>query len=314
MKPLRIALLPAVLSFVVLGSGCSGDDTSGTGGAGGGTNDTGAGGTGATAGTGGNSGTPGGVDCSGSFGGAAVVLDDGARVATPSITADELVLFYTRGDSGGERFYVSQRASVSEAFPVGASVPELDAACQTTDDRSLDVSGDGLTAYVSCYPPGTLAEPTTLYVLTRASQTEPFGSASEAGSMTPSSSVEEDGLSAVWSGEASPSTRLATRTSTTESFGNDTALPGLETTNVHAPDLSPDGLAVYGGIDVEGIRTLAASTRASTSEPFRAPEVLSGLISTLLGSGAPDLSADCRSLYFVGVDAQGMYRIYRATR
>lgn len=254
------------------------------------------------------------VDCSGTFGDANAVFQDGPRVTTPTLTADELLLFYARGASGEERFHVSTRASRTEAFPPGVSVPELDAACQPTDDRSIDISNDGLTAYVSCYATGTLGEPTTLYALARSSRTEAFGSASEVGSMTPSSSIEDDGLSAVWSGEDTPSTRLATRTSTTESFGNDSELLGLESTNVYAPDLAPDGLAIYGGIDTAEGRSLAVATRSNRDEPFGAPAVFTALIDGLPNSGAPELSADCRSLYFVGVDEAVQFHVFRATR
>ncbi len=320
MKPFRLALLPLTLTLFVSNSGCSDGETTGSGGTGdasGGTNGSGNASSGGSSGSGaGGSGAggSGGVDCSGTFASAVGVFEDGPRVTTPALTADELLLFYARGPSGDERFYVAERASKTAAFSPGVPITELDAPCQLTDDRSVDVSDDGLTAYVSCYQAGTLAVPTTLYVLTRASRSEVFGAASEVGSMTPSSSVENDGLSAVWSGEETPSTRLATRSALSEPFGNDTELPGLESTNVFTPDLSPDGLAVYGAIDSAEGRSLAIATRASTDEPFGAPVIATALLAGLPNSGAPELSADCRALYFIGVDEYLTFRVYRSIR
>ena len=93
----------------------------------------------------------------------------------------------------------------------------------------------------------------------------------------------------------------------------DRFVPGLESTDVTAPEPSPDELGLFGS---ESARIVLAS-RASTDTAFGPPvPVLSPPDGTGL-LGAPELSADCRSLYYVAVDASVAppdYRFMRVTR
>jgi hypothetical protein len=75
-----------------------------------------------------------------------------------------------------------------------------------------------------------------------------------------------------------------------------------------APEPSPDGLAIYGAVDL----SIVVVTRDRPDQPFGAPTtIVPGNPTTrtiLLGS--PELSQDCRSLYYVHVGASAAPAIH----
>lgn len=274
-------------------AGQGGTDTSGGGQAGSSASGS------ASAGTSGGAAQP--ADCSGTFAAPAPGLteDAKAKLASPALSPDALTLFYTRTLDGQITFRTSTRSSLTAVFPAGTAIPELDAACQAAEGRSVDLSADGLHAYVACY--SATAEPVgsaTLSVAERASLTAPFSVPGDKVQVGAGAAISKDELSLFTSSDVNPGfkpPRLFARTSVAEPFGAGAAIPGLEEINLTAPDPAPDGTTLYGGL----MGNVVVTTRASASAPFAAPTVLFAPADATQQLGAPEVSQDCRRLFFV---------------
>jgi hypothetical protein len=272
-----------------------------------------------TPGGAGTGGAPPAYDCSGTFAGESVVLQapSGATLSSPAISSDERELFYVQYDEPYVgHFRRSTRATSEGRFPDGAVVAELDAACAPRDYRSLDVSLDGLRAYVVCFASidqGTYGE---LRVAERRSRGQPFVLRAESfGSIGASPALTRDELSLYTSSPdgTGNAPRFYTRSARDQPFSNGVTVAGLEATDVTSPEPSPDGLSLFGGESA----SIVVASRASPQAAFGAPvPLLSPPDGTWL-LGAPELSADCGRLYYVAVDAGVAppdYRLMRVTR
>lgn len=241
------------------------------------------------------------ADCSGTFGAPTPGLteDAKAKLASPALSPDALTLFYTRTLDGQISFRVSTRANLTAVFPAGAAIPELDAACQAAEGRSVDLSADGLRAYIACY--SATAEPVgaaTLRVAERASLTAPFSVSGDKVQVGAGAAISKDELTLFTSSDVNPGfkpPRLFQRASLAEAFGVGAAIPGLEEVNLTAPDPAPDGTTLYGGL----MGNVVVTTRAGASSAFAAPTVLFAPADATQQLGAPEVSQDCRRLFFV---------------
>lgn len=273
--------------------------------AGNGTSTAGAGGSTSVAGSTGVAGSnhagEGALDCSGAFGMPAEAMprETGIPLGSPTLSPDELELIYARKPTGQIEFRRSLRTSTSAAFPIGSPIPALDAACQPGDDRSVDLSRDGLRAYVACYAAtGTPVGPATLHVAQRTAVGQDFTLLAGTSMIAPSAAISADELTLYTSSDVNPGLappRQYTRGALEDVFGSAADIPGLETLNVSAPDPSPDGLALYGGLN----GGVVVSARPSVDMPFSAPMTLVAPTAALEQLGAPELSHDCRSLYYI---------------
>lgn len=240
-------------------------------------------------------------DCSGTFGTPAPGLTEegNVKLASPALSPDALSIFYTRTSEGQIGFRMSTRANLTAVFPVGAPVPELDAACQAADARSVDLSADGLRAYVACY--SATAEPVgaaTLTVADRASLTAPFVLRGEKTQVGAGAAISRDELLLFTSSDVNPGfepPRLFKRASSAEAFGPGAAIPGLEAINLTAPDPAPDGHTLFGGL----MGSVVVTTRDSATAAFAAPTMLFTAENATQQLGAPEISQDCRRLFFV---------------
>jgi hypothetical protein len=258
-------------------------------------------------------------DCSGTFAGQSVVLQapSGATLSSPVISSDERELFYVQYDQPYVgHFRRSTRATSDGRFPDGAIVPELDAACAPRDYRSLDVSFDGLRAYVVCFESiddGTRGE---LRVAERRSREQPFTLRRESFGRTGASpALTRDELSLYTSspdGVGNPP-HVYTRPTRDQAFSSGAPVAGLSVTGLTSPEPSPDGLSLFGG----EAASIVVAWRESPDAAFGVPvTVISPADGTGL-LGAPELSADCGRLYYVDVDASVAppdYRLVRVTR
>ncbi len=249
------------------------------------------------------------LDCTGDFGSPtnAIAEVDGIQIASPTLSPDQRELIYTRIDYGTTlwTFVHALRGSSSEAFSPATALPELDAACQTAENRSIDLSSDGLRAYIDCYSetPGSA----TLHVADRASlqasfvvraTSQPIGGSSAA--------ISTDELT-LYSNDDTPvgvSPLRYQRATTNDDFGPAQPISELAGVSVFSVDPSPDGLALYAGVT----SSLGVVRRSSVTEKYGLPTVLVAQ-QTVIGPprkdyvyGAPELSHDCRSLYFVQQD------------
>lgn len=304
-----------VLSLLV-GCGETGEKEPATAGAGGAASQAGtspAGGNGTTAGGGGipsvagsnaagsHQAGAGPLDCSGTFGTPEVALprETGIVLGSPTLSPDGLELIYARKPQGQIEFRRSLRTSPQAAFPLGSPLPSLDAACQPEEDRSVDLSRDGLRAYVACYSATeTPVGPATLHVAERASLAQDFTMRPGSSMIGPSAAISADELTLYSASNLDPGTypsRQYTRRTPSDAFGDAADIPGLELVNITAPEPSPDGLSLYAGLRGE----LVVSTRPSLDQPFVAPTVLFSPAASVEQLGAPEVAHDCRSLYYL---------------
>ena len=266
-------------------------------------------------GSGGSAGAPAGgtgqggvkpLDCSGAFAAPALAMVDegGVRLGSPTFSPDGLELIYSRevrDESAAPTmgFRRSTRSSVDEQFPVGTPLPSLDVACAVDESRSADLSADGLRAYIVCYPSLMVpVGPGTLRIADRPSLTGEFTVRPESLPVGPSAAISADELTLYTTSDVDTHgypPRQFRRSSTSEMFGAGSDIPGLESTYLLAPDISPDGLSLYGGL--EG--GVVVAVRPSIDAPFAAPTTLYPRPEGNAALGAPELSRDCRTLYYI---------------
>jgi hypothetical protein len=287
------------------GQGSSGMPSASGGGGGSGASPAGSGGSAGsvvTAGAGGSGGAE--LDCSGTFGEQKTVFTaaEAEEIASPALSPDELEMFYSRirGD-GSVSFERTSRASTADSFPAGSAVPELDSSCQAGDLRGIDLSADGLRAYVVCIAPEALPFSGTLRMAERGDPSSPFVlNPMEFGTVGSSPAIGHDELTLYTSNDYNPGTdpgRRYTRTSISEAFGPASDVPGLDDVIFTSPDPGPDGLSIFMGKS----GALAISSRAAAADPFgTATDLIAGSAAAVFGS--PEVSQDCRAVYFIGID------------
>jgi hypothetical protein len=233
----------------------------------------------------------------------------GIRIASPTLSPDDLEMFYSTVDelTGVAHFTRSVRAAKTDVFPEGAVVPELDAACAPSEvDRHMDLSSDGLRAYIIC-----TAEPTVtsglLHVARRSSLGGSFTLDPTAfGRVGPSIAISKDELVAYSTTFMRPGPPLMfTRSDTSSPFLPGVSIPGLENVVISALDPTPDGLSLYGGLDL----FIQVATRSLPSGPYGAPTLVIDPGPDHL-VGAPEISQDCRSLYYVSIDQTSTPDVY----
>ena len=258
-------------------------------------------------------------DCSGTFAEGDVVLEAplGATLASPAVAADELELFYVQYDRPyAGHFRRATRSARDLPFADGGIVSELDAACLASDYRSLDLSLDGLRAYLVCFESLADGASGALHLAERGSRDEPFSLVETFGHVGASPALTRDELSLYTSspeGAENAPPWSYSRSARDEPFVNGAPVAGLANAEMASPEPSPDGLTLFGGVSTR----VAAASRATPDAPFGAPlTVIAPSDGTGL-FGAPELSADCGTLYYVAVDAgvaPPEYDIRRVTR
>jgi hypothetical protein len=285
------------------GAGGTGGQTSGSGGSTGGVAGAGAGG----AAGGSQGGAPGTVDCTGAFAPEQVIVASSKSVilSSPTVPQDELELFFVRHDmnsgGGAPTIMRAQRATRDAGFGTPAAVAEVASICSSSQERGISITPDGLRLYVDCYTGTTTYTPGPLKLARRATRDAAFTIDSGTyGTIGPQVDVTGDELTAYTSSEmnnASPP-RQYTRSSTTDAFANGQDIPGLQAVNLGTPFLASDGLTIYGALDVN----VVSITRPAPGQPFVTPvPVLTGL-SNATSFKFPEVSFDCRTIYFVRID------------
>jgi hypothetical protein len=251
----------------------------------------------------------GGVDCDGDFGDGRVVYSApaGKSISSPTLTPDELELFFfeyveeaTGVTAGG--FFRATRASKSVAFGESETLAELDAACASTDRRSIELSRSGLRAYVVCYADTASGSNGALQLATRDALGAPFElEDAEYGSVGAGAALSNDELELVSTastnaaGAAPP--EIYERGALSEPFGPGGVIPGLEASGLITPDLAPDDVSLFGA---------EANSIVVATRPRRGADFAAAMAVIPAGAdrryGAPEVSADCRALYYVVVD------------
>ncbi len=257
------------------------------------------------AGSKGDAGASGDLDCSGSFGEPELLFyDENERTESLAPTGDELELFYVQSnaDASVRRVAVRARTSASETFG-DASFPQgLADVCGSDRVDSVDISEDGLSLYVACIQQD-LEEPATLRLAKRATRAEAFVvSAQSFGRVWHSISIGTDQLSLYAQPASANAPVVSRRLSTSDPF------PAAEAVEIAGwlgnPDVNHSGLEIYGTVTNEttSLPQLVVAKRPATNLPFSEPTT-AGLPE--VSAASPAISADCQTLYFVRVVADG---------
>jgi len=258
-------------------------------------------------------------DCTGAFGEPAVLFT--AEVTAPqsfTLTPDELELYYINYPEDVRIIERRVRSSRSASFGPGEAVPELLDVCPSVNAAfgvgTVDLSPDGLVAYISCEEDFELA--TTLVTATRSALGAPFTPDLSPLGTVGSGFATADGLEG-FSNTPGALDQLDRheRASLTAPFGEAERLAIA----LRGPDPSNDGLWLFGSVPIEGGETqdyhLATAARSDLGSPFGAATI-EGFPAPPAGFSdlTPTISADCRSLYFLRFGATGVYSVMVAQR
>jgi len=259
------------------------------------------------------------VDCNGAFGEPTLLFT--AETTAPqsfALTPDELELYYINYPNDVRIIERRVRSSRAASFGAGEAVPELVDVCPSVNPAfgvgTVDLSPDGLTAYISCEEDVEL--PTTLVVATRSALGAPFTPDLTPMGTVGASFATADGLEG-FSNTPGALDQLDRhgRASRSEPFGE----PEPLAIQLRGPDPSNDGLWLFGSLPIEGSETqdyhLAAAVRSDLASPFGEPTI-AGFPAPPAGFSdlTPSISADCRSLYFLRFGASGVFSVMVAQR
>jgi Tol biopolymer transport system component len=241
-----------------------------------------------------------------------------ASQADPSLTADELELYFSSNPNTDYDIWLVQRASSTAPWGTPARVDELSS---TSLDETPEVSADGLTIYLASERPGGVSPGRRLWVSHRAKRGDPWpqpGPVTDfttGGDLDTSPTLQRDQLMMAFASQHGGDWDLyiTTRRSIADPWGPPTALTEL---NSSAYDWDP---ALYrGGTSIvfasrrlNTSNSLFHATRGSAGESFSTPRLASEF--DVLGNAAdPWLSDDGRHIVF---DSRGgPSKIYEASR
>ncbi|MES1172410.1 MAG: hypothetical protein ABUL77_04160 [Bacteroidota bacterium] len=271
--------------------------------------DAGGGGAGGVAGAGGPFGAP------TPFAG---LLDPTDLVQDPSLSPDELEIYFAAVKNGTYDIWMSARPAVGQPWRAAVPVAELSTA---SDDYEPDLSADGLTLHFSSDRPNT--SPFRIWVSHRGSRSDPWGvpqpvdlgmSRSDRGP-----TMDARGLTLVFVSEPSQvdlELYLATRSSPTAAWG-----PPRSLDEINSPAFDWDPGLFRGGLGLvfasrrdrlNDASHLYETSRSSEGSRFSPPRPLVEL-NGARSEGDPWLSDDGRHIVFAS-ERTGVSRLYEAWR
>ena len=241
----------------------------------------------------------------------------GASQADPTLTADELELYFSSNPNTDWDIWLVQRKSSAAPWGTPAKVDELSSASL---DETPEVSADGLTIYLASDRAGGVVAGEHLWVSHRATRTDAWPQPVPVTDFTGgdadiSPSLQRDQLMMVFASQHGGDWDLymTTRRSTADRWGPPTALTQLNST---AYDWDPavyraGNSIVFASRRLNTLNSLFHATRGSAAEYFSAPQLASEF--DVLGNAAdPWLSDDGSHIVF---DSRGgPSRIYEAWR
>jgi hypothetical protein len=238
--------------------------------------------------------------------------------ADPTLTADELELYFTSNPNGDYDIWLVKRESATALWGTPAKVDQLSS---TSLDETPEVSADGLTIYLASERPGGVTPGRRLWVSHRAKRTDlwqpptPVTDFITGADQDTSPSLQRDQLMMVFASLRGGDWDLyaTTRQSTADKWGSPKALTTLNSTSF---DWDP---AVYrGGNSIvfasrrsNALNSLFHATRASAAEAFSAPQPATEF-DFLGNAGDPWLSDDGKHIVFDS--RQQPSKIYEAWR
>jgi hypothetical protein len=240
-----------------------------------------------------------------------------ASQADPTLTADELELYFSSNPNTDWDIWLVQRASSADLWGTPAKVDELSSASL---DETPEVSADGLTIYLASDRAGGVVAGEHLWVSHRATRADPWSQPVPVTDFTggdadlsPTLQREQLMMSFASQHGGDWDLYITTRQSTADPWGPPTALTELNSTAYDwDPALYRGGNSiVFASRRLNTLNSLFHATRASAAESFSAPQPATEL--NVPGNAAdPWLSDDGHHIVF---DSRGgPSKIYEAWR
>jgi Tol biopolymer transport system component len=231
----------------------------------------------------------------------------------PSLTGDQLELYFNRAND----IFVTKRAQVTDPWGPITLVSELSVASIT--ETTPEVTYDGLTIFLASNR-APLTGVLDIYVATRASRAQPFGTPTKVNELTTvereAATASGDGLIMVFESNRNGNndTFIAERPTAAVAFGTPAPVTAVNTASSDGnPMLSADGLELFINSDRTTDNELYVSVRASTSDAFPAPTPIAELNDPAADDQDPWISPDGRTLYFTS-NRDGAIRLWQSTR
>jgi len=229
---------------------------------------------------------------------------------SPTVSADETELLFTSDRGGQQDIFIATRARKTDPWspPVNAGPLVNDA---QADDFSLRLSHDGLTLYFASVRRGGFGA-ADIYLTTRASSQQSWGSAQNAGAAVntaafeafPTPSGDETTLyfeRSTTAGSDDADIWMTTRASRGERWRAPARVNALNSNAAEfSPSISFDGRRMYVATARSGRVEIWTSTKTRDGDAWTPPEPLGEALNVPLSlTLAPFISRDQRTLYFM---------------
>ena len=246
----------------------------------------------------------------------------------PNISADGLELYFCSGRPGGSGnrdLWVATRPTASD--PWGEPVNLGPTVNSSAGEWAPSISADGLELFFLSWPGRGGYGSYDLWVTTRATTDDEWGTPVNLGSTVNSSSwdgdpdISADGLS-LYFGSMRPGgvggldIWVTTRATTDDPWGTPVNLgPTVNSSAAdYCPEISADGRTLFfseydsgpfrpGGY---GAADIWVTTRATVSDPWSMPVNLGPTVNSSASDGHPAISADCSTIFFMSVRPGGL--------
>lgn len=234
--------------------------------------------------------------------------------ADPSVSADELEMFFDSNRVGGQAraIWRATRATRADAFTVVGVIAAIDS---TSDDTDAEISPDGLTLYFRSNRTGS----NDIFYATRATPADMFVFDGGLPFIDSTSSVRSgpdvtgDDLTMFFT-RNDLQIAVASRSSAAAPFSFDREISEVNAAQSDGnPTITPDGLELFFDSYRTGPAAIFHASRASTADMFSAPVEMPELLGSGSAAGTPEISSDGRTLYYF-VNVGGQLDLYTATR
>lgn len=236
-------------------------------------------------------------------------LADPGSCADPSLSADGLTMYFSRGND----LVVSRRATRSSSWQAPIVLAELSS---SGDDAKLSVTSDGLLVIWSSTRSPSMGY--DLWQATRSTPEAPFGTPTSVPLSTLNDGLHQydphisaDGLRLYYAPVlgSTQQVRVATRASRTGAFGEPMEV-ALGPNLTADPTLSPDELVIVYTAQQSGVLQMYYATRNSPTESFGVGQLLPIYNDGPVADRDPALSYDGCELYFASRRGGGDLQLY----
>jgi hypothetical protein len=221
---------------------------------------------------------------------------------SPAIARGERVLYYLHVEGTVASIRRTERSSPSEPFDAGETDEDLSSACEPGyEPTSIDVSWDEQRAYVGCT--GVSGSPTFVVELVAGASSGGWDSLGPIATLGGSAAIARDGLTLYSTGIPESGGPLwAHRDELDAGFGAAELVPGIAGVLFRTPCPGPDDKSLFGYIMEGSPYAVGYYLRPDEASPY---DEFIQIPTGFTVSGAPDVTADCRTLYLAAVPEDG---------